>query len=131
QVAQQQVLIEQLLAAQGAPGAQTPPVSSVMDLHDLPTRPRYDWLPSLQLCELLPTLEQSIFGMPLSDKDCKALVDRYPSVAGLVYTPPATLPEAEHHFKTGHRHEDGSLRALQYTISAICRPLDVLAHTLL
>ncbi|KAI8136574.1 hypothetical protein BJV82DRAFT_489600, partial [Fennellomyces sp. T-0311] len=94
-------------------------------------RPRYDWQPSPQLCELVPTLEQHVFGVPLNEEDRKAIVDRYPPIAGLVYSPPATLPEADRRFKPGHRHEDASLRAMQYATSAILRPLDVLAHSLL
>ncbi|ORY94093.1 hypothetical protein BCR43DRAFT_419883, partial [Syncephalastrum racemosum] len=95
------------------------------------TRPRIDWQPSPQLAELIPTLEQNIFDSPLPDEDRKALLERYPPIANLVYTPPATLPQAERHFNRGHRHEDSSLRALQYATSGILRPLDVLAHSLL
>ena len=126
-VAQQQAMLEQLLVAQDA---QTSAASPTLDLHDLPTRPRYEWQPSPQLCELLPTLEHGIFGSPLSDDDRKAIIDRYPPVAGLDYSPPAMLPEADRHFKTGHRREDASLRSLQYAISAILHPLDVVSHSL-
>ncbi|KAI9315020.1 hypothetical protein BX666DRAFT_2029255 [Dichotomocladium elegans] len=52
-------------------------------------------------------------------------------MAGVSYSPPSTLPEAERHFNRGHKHEDASLRSMQYATSAILRPLDVLAHSLL
>ena len=131
QVAQQQALLEQLLVSQGTTGTPTSGATPAADLHDLPTRPQYDWQPSGQLCDLVPTLEHSPFGMSLSDEDRKTLLDRYPPIAGLVYSPPSMLPEAERHFKPGHRREDALLRALQYATSAILQPLDVLAHSLL
>ncbi|KAI8136833.1 hypothetical protein BJV82DRAFT_526379 [Fennellomyces sp. T-0311] len=102
-----------------------------MELHDLLTRPRYDWQPNQLLFELLPSLDQPVFRSPLSDDDWKALVDRYPPVSSVVYQPSAALPQAKSQFKPGHHREDSSLKALQYATSAILRPLDVLAHMLL
>ncbi|KAI9309914.1 hypothetical protein BX666DRAFT_1844837, partial [Dichotomocladium elegans] len=100
-------------------------------LHDLPTRPRYDWCPTQPLQELIPTLDHLVFGQPLDDEDRKTIVEHYPPMAGVSYSPPSTLPEAERHFNRGHKHEDASLRSMQYATSAILRPLDVLAHSLL
>ncbi|KAI9314654.1 hypothetical protein BX666DRAFT_2029523 [Dichotomocladium elegans] len=130
QVAQQQAIIQQLLHSQGI---QVPSVQSdnTASLHDLPTRPRYDWCPAQLLRELIPTLDHLVFGQPLDDEDRKTIVERYPPMAGVSYSPPSTLPEAERHFNRGHKHEDASLRSMQYATSAILRPLDVLAHSLL
>ncbi|ORY90556.1 hypothetical protein BCR43DRAFT_424327, partial [Syncephalastrum racemosum] len=127
QIAQQQQLLQQLLAAQPAPV----PSPATGPLHDLPLRPHYDWHPSEQLQQLMPTLGHPVFGNALAPEERRELIERYPPVAGLNYSPPATLPEAAKHFNTGHKREDHALQDVQYASSAILRPLDVLGHILL
>ncbi|KAF7720548.1 hypothetical protein EC973_007592 [Apophysomyces ossiformis] len=125
QVARQQAVIEQLLASSEA--AQSVPEGTY---HNLATRPHYEWQADPALRDLMPTLDRAIFAQTLSDEERKMIIDRYPPLSGLKYSPPATLPQAERHFSRGQKLEDQSLRALQYATSAILRPLDVLGHVL-
>ncbi|KAI9312528.1 hypothetical protein BX666DRAFT_1830772, partial [Dichotomocladium elegans] len=95
------------------------------------TRQHYEWEASDTLREQMPTLDQPLFTQTLTDDERKALIDCYPLLARVQYSPPATLPQAERHTGKGHRHEDQSLCQVQYTISAIVHPVDVLGYVLL
>ena len=75
--------------------------------------------------------QAEIFDYTLTDDDRRAIIDRYPAVEGLRYTPPNTLPQASRKFSRGQAREDTNLKNLQYAASGILRPLDVLAHNIL
>ncbi|KAI9496843.1 hypothetical protein BDB00DRAFT_889729 [Zychaea mexicana] len=77
------------------------------------------------------TLDQAIFTSTLADEERKTIIERYPPIRTLKYSPPAAVPQADRLFKPGQKAEDAMLRQLQYTLSAVLRPLDVLGHTLL
>ncbi|KAI9278992.1 hypothetical protein BDA99DRAFT_531722 [Phascolomyces articulosus] len=109
QVAQQQRLLEELCrvcsdAQTVLPGASVP--------HDLPVQPSFDWVPSPTLVALLPTLQPSLFNNMLADEE-------------------SAIPDAAKYFNKGQSAEDTKLCNLQYTLSAVLRPLDVLGHMLL
>ena len=125
QLAQQGQLIQQLLNQQNPQ-----PMASHEPLHDLPIRPSYDWQPDALLYERIHSLANPIFHQNLSDEDRKAIIEKYPAIQGIKYTPPATLPEAQRKFNKGQYREDTSLRNIQYAASAILRPFDVLCHAL-
>jgi hypothetical protein len=134
QLVQQGQLIQQLITQQQQQQQQQQPngvMSTQPSLHDLPVRPSYDWQPDPLLYDRIPSLAHPIFYQTLPDDERKAIIERYPSVQGVKYTPPATIPEAQRKFNKGQHREDSSLRHLQYLASAILRPLDVLCHTLL
>ncbi|KAI9323272.1 hypothetical protein BX666DRAFT_1836895, partial [Dichotomocladium elegans] len=99
--------------------------------HDLAVRPSYEWQPDVRFSSLMPTLEQPLFSNTLADDVRKAIIERYPPIQGLCYAPPATVPQEEHLFKPSQKADDAMLRQLQYTISGILRPLDVLGHAIL
>ncbi|KAI9261608.1 hypothetical protein BDA99DRAFT_560467 [Phascolomyces articulosus] len=109
QVAQQQCLLEELCHVHSDTQTVSPSTSVP---HDLPVRPSFDWVPSPTLVALLPTLKQpSLFDNMLADKE--------------------SLPDAAKYFNKGQSAEDTKLHNLQYTLSAVLRPLDVLGHMLL
>jgi hypothetical protein len=62
--------------------------------HDLPVRHSYDWQPNPMLYDRIPSLYQPIFYETLPDDDRKNIIERYPVVIDVKYTPPATIPEA-------------------------------------
>ena len=43
----------------------------------------------------IPSLSQPIFYQTLPDDDRKNIIERYPVVKDVKYTPPATIPEAQ------------------------------------
>ncbi|KAI8574988.1 hypothetical protein K450DRAFT_263847 [Umbelopsis ramanniana AG] len=124
-------LIQQLLA-QVQPQVVSSPamVSSQPNLHELPVRPSYEWQPDQTLLQRIPSLSSSLFHQTLPDTDRRNIVKRYPTIQGVKYSPPNTVPEALKKFNKGQLREDNTLRNLQYTASAIARPFDVLCHTL-
>ncbi|KAF7723586.1 hypothetical protein EC973_001827 [Apophysomyces ossiformis] len=130
QVLDQAQLLQQLLAQQQPLLQNSGSVPLQPQLHDLPTRPSYAWQPDATLLEQVPTLANTLFSQTLSDVERKAIVDRYPAMQGLKYSPPATLPEASRKFSRGQQREDATLQGLQYSASAVFRPLDVLTHEL-
>ncbi|KAI8580245.1 hypothetical protein K450DRAFT_238825 [Umbelopsis ramanniana AG] len=52
-------------------------------------------------------------------------------MAGVRYTPPKRLPLAARKYNKSQICEDDNLQRIQFAISGILRPLDVLAHMLL
>ena len=66
----------------------------------------------------------------LVEDDKRAIIDRYPAVEGMRYTPPTTLPEAARKFSRGQQREDSNLRNIQYAASGALHQLDVLTYTL-
>ena len=128
QLAQQQQLIEELYRARTDTIPAVTQAPSVP--HDLPVHPTYDWVPSQVLASMMPTLEQPIFSSMLAAMERKQLIVCYPAMQGLKYAPPAPVPQAAQRFNRGPVAEDTILHNLQYTLSAILRPLDVLGHML-
>ncbi|KAI8141141.1 hypothetical protein BJV82DRAFT_519106, partial [Fennellomyces sp. T-0311] len=59
------------------------------------------------------------------------IIKKYPPIRSLKYAPPAAIPQAERLFCPGQKAEDTMLRQLQYALSGIICPLDVLEHMLL
>ena len=127
QVKLQSQMIQQLLGQQSTPMHVIETIATPT-LHDLPTRPIYTWRPADELVQSMPSLTGQIFDYTLTDDDRRAIIDRYPAVEGLRYTPPTTLPQAARKLSRGQAREDANLKNLQYAASGILRPLDVLAH---
>ncbi|KAG2212560.1 hypothetical protein INT45_005347, partial [Circinella minor] len=120
---------QQMLEALAVSQATTPLPSS--QPHTLPTRPHFDWLPSEELIQLLPELSEDLFSHQLSDDQKKSLIDNYPAIQGMRYTAPQAIPAAASRFIRSQSREDSTLRHLQYQLSAVFRPFDVLANELL
>jgi len=126
--------LEILLQRQGVPempNTNEVQMSETPLIHDLPVRPSYDWTPSPELASLMPSRQQDIFLQVLDADTRKAMVEQYPSMAGVRYTPPQRLPVAARKYNKSQIREDDNLQRIQYAISAALRPLDVLAHMLL
>ena len=92
-------------------------------LHDLPVRPNYDWQPPQELyTRIRRSLSNPIFKQTLSDEERKRIIEQYPAIQGIKYTPPSAVPEAQRRFSRAQAREDSTLRNLQYSASAILRP---------
>ncbi|KAG1318510.1 hypothetical protein G6F62_012319 [Rhizopus arrhizus] len=70
--------------------------------------------------------------MPLHsmDSERKTIIESDPPMAHLEYKAPVTIPTAERLMNKGQRYEDRSLKHLQYLLSTVFRPLDILSHEL-
>lgn len=101
-----------------------------LPLHSMGTRPHYDWSPSEGLTELMNLDAPLHTSALLSDSERKTIIESYPPMAHLDYKAPATIPSAERMMNKGQRYEDNSLKQLQYLLSAVYRPLDILSHEL-
>ncbi|KAI9315444.1 hypothetical protein BX666DRAFT_1837975, partial [Dichotomocladium elegans] len=99
-------------------------------LHSMGIRPHYDWSPSDGLTALMKLDVPLHTSELLTDMERKAIIESYPPMAHVDYKAPATIPTAERAMNKGQRHEDSSLRQLQYQLSAVYRPLDILSHEL-
>ncbi|KAG1441616.1 hypothetical protein G6F56_011397 [Rhizopus delemar] len=55
----------------------------------------------------------------------------YPPIAALDYRPPDAVPTAYGRMNESQRSHDASLKSIQYLLSAVFRPLDLLGHQLL
>ncbi|OAD73657.1 hypothetical protein PHYBLDRAFT_145132 [Phycomyces blakesleeanus NRRL 1555(-)] len=84
-----------LLANQPSP-MDTRPVSAPAPilLHDLPVRQTYEWVPSEKLMSLLPSLQHTLFSQTFTEDEKRSLLDQYPPISGVKYSPPVTLPQA-------------------------------------
>lgn len=134
QLQQQQALLQQLLQQQQQHQPQSASLASSApraQLHDLPARPSYDWQPDTHFQTMIPTLTLPLFERTLSAEEKQLLFDCYPPISGLRYAPPETLPIAEKRFNKAHKFQDQTLRQIQYGLSGVLRPLDVLGHVLL
>ncbi|KAG1134640.1 hypothetical protein G6F37_013200 [Rhizopus arrhizus] len=99
-------------------------------LHSLGTRPHYDWTPSDALTALM-SLDTPLHTSPmLSETERKAIIESYLPMSHVDYKAPATIPTAERAMNKIQRHEDNSLKHLQYLLSAAFRSLDILSHEL-
>jgi hypothetical protein len=105
-------------------------MSEAPNLHNLPIRQVYDWTPSPEVAALIPTEEQDIFLEPLEQESKKAVIELYPPINGLRYTPPQRIPTAARKYNKAQLQEVDGLKRIQYAISASLRPLDVLVHML-
>ncbi|CAO3692939.1 unnamed protein product [Umbelopsis ramanniana] len=132
QIEQQTRQIQALLQQQSPESFEQTEVqmSEAPNLHNLPIRPVYDWTPSPEVAALIPTREQDIFLEPLDQESKKAVIELYPPMNGLRYTPPQRIPTAARKYNKSQLREDDSLQRIQYAISASLRPLDVLVHML-
>jgi hypothetical protein len=90
-------------------------VLSQPNLHELPVRPNYEWQPDQILLERIPSVSSSLFHQTLPDMDRRNIVERYPTIQALKYSPPNTIPEALKKFYKSQLREDNTLRSLQYT----------------
>lgn len=96
-----------------------------------PPRPKYEWTPSTELISLMG-LDQDLFvGTPLTDKQRASIIDLYPPITNLDYRPPDAVPIAYGRMNDAQRSHDASLKSIQYLLSAVFRPLDILAHQLI
>ncbi|KAI8058852.1 hypothetical protein BDF21DRAFT_348655 [Thamnidium elegans] len=95
-------------------------------LHSLSIRPSYTWSPSEFLSEVL-SLDSPLFPTTmLTDDERRKTIDTYPSIDNLNYQPPNTIPMASRKMNKYQTKQDMSLKRLQYMLSGVFRPLDVL-----
>ncbi|KAI8079702.1 uncharacterized protein B0P05DRAFT_469880, partial [Gilbertella persicaria] len=90
------------------------------------TRPHYDWSPSDALMDLMELDTPIHTAKPMPDSERKTIIESYPPMAHLDYRAPATIPSAERLMNLGQKYEDNALKQLQYLLSAVFRPLDIL-----
>lgn len=132
QVQQLQQQLQQLMQQLGenTPEHMQSDGDNTAQLHSFGTRPRYEWQPSEFLSDFLH-LDQPIHtSPPLSDTERKSIIEAYPPIANLDYHAPITIPSALQRMNKGQKLEDQSLKHFQYLVSAVLRPLDILAHEL-
>jgi hypothetical protein len=102
--------------------------SGATSLHSIGVRSTYNWTPSPILSEVL-SLDKVIFATSaLSDDQLAKIIERYPIMKNVQYQPLNTIPDAAHRMKSPEAKQDMSLKRLQYLISSIFRPLDILGH---
>ncbi|KAI8085715.1 hypothetical protein BDF21DRAFT_336707 [Thamnidium elegans] len=95
-------------------------------LHSLSIRPSYTWSTSEFLSEVL-SLDSPLFPTTmLIDDERRKTIDTYPSIDNLNYQPPDTIPVASRKMNKYQAKQDMSLKRLQYMLSGVFRPLDVL-----
>jgi hypothetical protein len=95
-------------------------------LHSLETRPSYSWTPPPLLTEVLQLNSPLFPSVMMSNEEGRKLIDRYPNLEGTQYQPPDTIPLASRKMKPHQSKQDISLKRLQYLISGVFRPMDVL-----
>jgi hypothetical protein len=95
-------------------------------LHSLEIRPAYGWTPPQFLTEFYALDEPLFTSSPLSDEERKRNIEKYPPIQYLQYQPPDTMPIAAKRMSKSHSKQDLSLKRLQYLVSGIFRPMDVL-----
>ncbi|KAG2206637.1 hypothetical protein INT45_007412 [Circinella minor] len=62
----------------------------------------------------------------LTDDERRKKINQYPNIDNLQYQPPDTIPTAAHKMNKYQVKQDMSLKCLQYLLSGVFRPLDVL-----
>ena len=62
----------------------------------------------------------------LPDEERRKTIDHYPNIEHLQYQPPDTIPNTTRKMNKYQTKQDMSLRRLQYLLSSVYRPLDVL-----
>ncbi|CEP15065.1 hypothetical protein [Parasitella parasitica] len=118
----------QLGNASAATPMQSEDATASIPQHSFGTRPHYDWSPSATLTEFMELDVPLHTSKPLSDTDRKSIIEAYPPMAHIDYKAPTTIPTAERAMNKGQKLEDNSLKHLQYLLSAVFRPLDILTH---
>ncbi|KAG2203119.1 hypothetical protein INT47_004926 [Mucor saturninus] len=89
-------------------------------------QPSYSWTPPPLLSEVLQ-LESSLFpATMLTDDERRKVIENYPNIDGVQCQPPDTIPMASRKMKPFQSKQDMSLKRLQYLISGVFRPMDVL-----
>ncbi|KAG1283530.1 hypothetical protein G6F66_010889 [Rhizopus arrhizus] len=114
-------LLEQLMASQQAAMPQnTPDPQMMMDSSHLAPSPWH-------------SLDRDLFSTEhiLTDDERRELIEAYPALRNVEYKPPSTLPTAHRCMNKAQQLEDSSLRDLQYLLSGVFRPLDVLGNEML
>ncbi|KAI9003057.1 hypothetical protein CLU79DRAFT_783461, partial [Phycomyces nitens] len=92
------------------------------ELHSIPIWETYGWT-SDEILVTASGMSSDLFTTLMDTEECKKLIDSYSPIQNMVYTPLATLPLAQSHFKPHQTREDMTLPAF--------RPLDILAHEIL
>ncbi|KAG2190805.1 hypothetical protein INT47_002545, partial [Mucor saturninus] len=99
---------------------------TIAALHSLRIRPSYSWTPSPFLTEVL-SLDSPLFPTTmLPDDERRKLIDQYPNIEQLQYQPPDTIASAARKMNKYQSKQDMPLKRLQYLLSGVFRPLDVL-----
>ncbi|KAG2211367.1 hypothetical protein INT45_010580 [Circinella minor] len=99
---------------------------NLLSLHSLPVQPSYSWSLSPFLTEVL-SLDSSLFlTTMLTDDERHKTIDQYPNMDNLQYQPPNTIPTATRKMNKYQVKQDMSLKHLQYLLSEVFRPFDVL-----
>ena len=124
-------LLQQQQQQQQYPAHQPQPMQDSGDNSPPTPRAKYEWTPSNELVTLLDMDQDLFVGTPLTDKQRASLIDLYPPIAALDYRPPDAVPAAYGHMNESQRSHDASLKSIQYLLSAVFRPLDLLGHQLL
>ncbi|KAG0169112.1 hypothetical protein DFQ29_009883, partial [Apophysomyces sp. BC1021] len=121
QVAQQQQLLEQLLD-QRVSLPEQPRIDNIVSttshIHTLPVRPHFDWTPSEALLDHVPELSTDLLTQVLSDDQKKSVIELYPPMQTMKYSPPLTILPAQGHFNKSQSCEDQLLKNIQYLFSA-------------
>ncbi|KAI9271650.1 hypothetical protein BDA99DRAFT_545887 [Phascolomyces articulosus] len=120
-VAMQQriVQLEQMLAQTASQSSteQQPSDNSTTLLHLVP----------FSISSEILQLDSSLFPTKmLTDEERKKLIDQYPNIDNLHYQTPDTIPTAARKMNKYQTKQDMSFKRLQYLLSGIFRPLDVL-----
>ncbi|KAG2230484.1 hypothetical protein INT48_003002 [Thamnidium elegans] len=93
---------------------------------NLQVRLSYTWTPPEFLTELLSLDEPLFTSSILTDDERKKTIERYPPVENLHYQPSDTVPVAARKMNRYQTKQDISLKKLQYLVSGVFRPFDVL-----
>lgn len=100
-------------------------------LHSLPVRPTYDWVPSDLLRESLDMDQPLFHSAAMTDDERREIFDQYPPVRGIDYKASATIPTASANMSKQLQHEDSMLKELQCLVSGVFRPLDILGYEII
>ncbi|KAI8354687.1 hypothetical protein BD560DRAFT_336184, partial [Blakeslea trispora] len=95
-------------------------------LHSLEVRPSFNWTPSPFLSEALGLNSPLFTSTSLTDDEKSSIVERYPPIDKVQYQPPSTLPIAAKNMSKYQSKQDMALKRLQYVVSGVSRPLNVL-----
>ncbi|KAG0781065.1 hypothetical protein G6F16_012666 [Rhizopus arrhizus] len=135
QVQQQQQILQQILALQQQQTAHQQPVPESEDtmedtLHSLPVKMDYSWSPTPALSEFL-SMDSNLFLTDLMpSKYHTEIIEQYPPQKNLSYVSPQTVPSAFEQMNAQQKAMDSLLKHQRYVLSAVFRPLDVLAFEL-
>jgi hypothetical protein len=101
---------------------------TISALHSLRIKPSYSSSTTPFLTEVF-ALDSSLFPTTmLPDDKRRKLIDQYPNIEQLQYQPPDTIPSAARKMNKYQSKQDMSLKRLQYLLSGVFRPLNVLGY---